>query len=185
MWGSGDALVSSSAMDATVRRNRPVGRTQSFSVTALRTTVLLDHGLRCWNDRPWQRIGRLSHNPRGIFLARDLKTKQESLKMRFIGAKVECSNETLKSQPAEGQQVRARNKRPGRGGAKPFSQGTGREEQQVTAAAGTCLPAAQRGSEVNWSCSSGSITVTSETTARGWGRAHSQNATLGGGDACT
>lgn len=53
----------------------------------------------------WQRIGSLSHKPRGIFLAGALKTKQESFKMSFKGDKVECSNETLKSQPTQGQQV--------------------------------------------------------------------------------
>lgn len=79
---------------------------------------------------PWQGIGSLSHKPRGVFLARDLKTKQESFKMRFKRDKVECSNEILKSQPTEGQQVWARNKRPGRGSAKQFSQGAGREEQR-------------------------------------------------------
>lgn len=73
------------------------------SVTELRTPVPLDHGFGCW--APWQGIGSLSHKPRKIFLARDLKTKQESFKIRFKGDKVECSNETLKSQPTEGQQV--------------------------------------------------------------------------------
>lgn len=46
---------------------------------------------------PWQGIGSLSHKPRGIFWARELKTKQESFKMRFKGDKVENVQMKLKN----------------------------------------------------------------------------------------
>lgn len=55
----------------------------------LRMTVLLHQGhFDAAMRDPWQGIRSLSHKPRGIFLARDLKTRQGSFKMRFKGDKV-------------------------------------------------------------------------------------------------
>lgn len=106
-WGRGDAQASSSATSHDFRRNRHIWGTQSCSMADLRPwielfwTIDLSAGL----TGPWQGIRSSSHKPRGIFLAGALKTKQESFKMRLKGDKVECSNETLQSQPMEGQQV--------------------------------------------------------------------------------
>lgn len=59
----------------------------SCSVTEPRTPVPWTTDLDAGMTGPLARNRSLSHKPRKVFLARDLKTKQESCKRRFKGMK--------------------------------------------------------------------------------------------------